>query len=120
MAAGVGVLVLAFSEVTASPDNSARVGDLQGAAIVEADPSLQGRVVAIPMRDDVPTLGVGDSLELYVFDDTLGSVAAPSNEPVSARVVEVRRDSLVVTVAQSQVGRVAAGIVSGQIVVAAA
>lgn len=120
MAVGLGVLLLVFSEVSPSSGHSVTVDGTQVAAVGEIDPLRQGRAVAIPVRDDVPTLCIGDYLELYVFDDPFGPVPESFNDPVAARVLEVRRDSLVVTVAENQVGRVAAGIVSGQIVVAAA
>ena len=78
------------------------------------------RAIAIPVGADVPALTVGRRVDVFVFDDAFGPVASAAAEPVSGTVVQLLEDAVVVSVDQQHVATVAAGIVNGRVLLAAA
>lgn len=78
------------------------------------------RAIAIPVGADVPALSVGHRVDVFVFDDAFGPVEGSSAEAVEGSVVQLLEDAVVVSVDEQHARTVAAGIVNGRVLLAAA
>ena len=78
------------------------------------------RAIAIPVGADVPALSVGHRVDVFVFDDAFGPVEGSSAEAVEGNVVQLLEDAVVVSVDEQHARTVAAGIVNGRVLLAAA
>ena len=78
------------------------------------------RAIAIPVGSDVPALAVGHRVDVFVFDDVFAPVASAAAEAMSGTVVQLLEDAVVVSVNQQHAATVAAGIVNGRVLLAAA
>ena len=78
------------------------------------------RAIAIPVGADVPALSVGHRVDVFVFDDAFGPVEGSSAEAVEGSVVQLLEDAVVVVVDEQHARTVAAGIVNGRVLLAAA
>ena len=78
------------------------------------------RAIAIPVGVDVPALSVGHRVDVFVFDDAFGPVTSSAAEMVTGSVVQLLEDAVVVSVDQQHARTVAAGVVNGRVLLAAA
>lgn len=78
------------------------------------------RAIAIPVGVDVPPLSIGHRVDVFVFDDAFGPVASSAVEAVSGSVVQLLEEAVVVSVDEAHARTVAAGIVNGRVLLAAA
>ena len=78
------------------------------------------RAIAIPVGADVPALSVGHRVDVFVFDDAFGPVTSSAAEMVTGSVVQLLEDAVVVSVDQQHARTVAAGVVNGRVLLAAA
>jgi len=78
------------------------------------------RAIAIPLDASVPLLTVGDRVDLFVFEDAFGPVASSAGAAVKGRVVQLNEDAVVIAVVEDLAQHVAAGVVNGKVILAAA
>lgn len=78
------------------------------------------RAIAIPVDDNVPLVEPGDRVELIVFAETGGAFSDDTVEVIAGRVLTRNEGSVVVAIPDTSASLVAAGIVHGRFVLAAA
>ena len=78
------------------------------------------RAIAVPLNNDVLALKAGDQVELIVFADTVGFPGSDTAQVVAGQILRRDEGSVVVAIPDTNAALVAAGIVTGQVVLAAA
>jgi len=106
------------ASVPLHPGDVLRRRDLAGTGALQV-PDGQ-RAIAIPIGADVPGFRVGDRVEVFVFEDAFNPVVTSAADAVAGRVIQLSEDAVVIAVDVARTHEVAAGVVNGTVILAAA